>query len=77
MGKGFIIGLVNSEQEYKINGVTYVVSSRFAKPNFREDRTISERLKNFVGSDFADLTADKNSDNLIDGYVCSAAGKEE
>ena len=77
MSKGFIIGLISSEQEYRINGVTFVVSSRFAKPNFREDQTISDRLKNFVGSDFADLTADNDYDNLIDGYVCSAAGKEE
>ena len=77
MGKGFIIGLGKNEHRYKIGNVTYIVSSKFAKPNFREDRTISDRLKNFVGSDFADLTADNDSDNLIDGYVCSAAGKEE
>ena len=77
MSKGFIVGLVSSEQEYRINGVTYAVSSKFAKPDFKTDKTISDRLKRFVGSDFADLTADNDSDNLIDGYVCSAAGKEE
>ena len=77
MGKGFIIGFGSPNREYKNGGVTYIVSSKFAKPDFKADRTISDRLKNFVKSDFADLTADNDSDNLVDGYVCSAAGKEE
>ena len=77
MGKGFIVGYGKNEHRYKIGNVTYTVSAKFAKPFCPGSKTYADRLKNFVGSDFADLTADNDSDNLIDGYVCSAAGKEE
>ena len=77
MGSNWIIGLGAAEHEYKIGDVTYIVTSHFAKPTDTEKQTISDRMKRFVGGDFADLTADTDAD-IIDGeYVCSAAGKED
>ena len=73
----WIIGFGTAEHEYKIGDVTYIVTSHFAKPTDEEKLTIADRMKRFVGGDFADLTADTDTD-IIDGeYVCSAAGKED
>ena len=77
MEDNWIIGLGAGEREYKIGDVTYIVTSHFVKPTDTEKQTISDRMKRFVGGDFADLTADIDA-NTIDGeYVCSAAGKED
>ena len=73
----WIIGLGAAEHEYKIGDVAYIVTSHFAKPTDAEKLTITDRMKSFVGGDFADLTANIDAD-IIDGeYVCSAAGKED
>ena len=73
----WIIGFGAVEHEYKIGDVTYIATSHFAKPTGSEKQTISDRMRSFVGGDFADLTADMDAD-IIDGeYVRSAAGKED
>ena len=77
MGNNWIIGLSAAEHEYKIGDVTYIVTSHFAKPTDTEKLTIADRMKSFVGGDFADLTADMNADTIDGEYVCSAAGKED
>ena len=74
MGDNWIIGLGAAEHEYKIEDVTYIVTSHFAKPTDSEKQTISDRMKRFVGGDFADLTADMDPDTIDGEYVCSAAG---
>ena len=66
MGNNWIIGLGAGKREYKIGDVTYIVTSHFAKPTGSEKQTISDRMKSFVGGDFADLTADMDADT-IDG----------
>ncbi len=44
------------DAEYEINGVKYIVSSRFANANICHlENTMTDKLKNYVGSDFADL----------------------
>ena len=77
MADNWIIGLGVGEREYKIGGVTYIVTSHFAKPTDTEKLTITDRMKSFVGGDFADLTADMDTDTIDGEYVCSAAGKED
>ena len=77
MGNNWIIGLGEGEREYKIGDVTYIVTSHFAKPTDTEKMTIADRMKSFVGGDFADLTADIDADTIDGEYVCSAAGKED
>ena len=77
MNDNWIIGLGAGERDYKIGDVTYIVTSHFAKPTESGKQTISDRLKSFVGGDFADLTADTDTDTIDDEYVCSAAGKED
>ena len=76
---GFVVGLGGKEHEYMLNGVRYIVSSRFESPSFRThtDQTFSDRVGSFVGSDFADLKPEISDDKLATEYVCSAAGKED
>ena len=77
MVDNWIIGLGADEREYKIGDVTYVVTSHFAKPTEPKAQTISDKMKSFVGGDFADLTADIDTDTIDNEYGCSAAGKED
>ena len=76
----FIVGFGTAPQEYVINGVRYLVESRFQKPNYKESKE-NTMLNNCIGryltSDFADLPS-VDADNIIDTeYDCTAAGKEE
>ena len=54
----FIVGFGSTPREYVINGVRYVVESRFQKPNYKESKE-NTMLNNCIGSyltsDFADL----------------------
>lgn len=77
MGDNWIIGLGIDEHQYKIGDVTYIVTSHFAKPTDTERQTISDRMKRFVGGDFADLTDELDTDTMNAEYGCSAAGKED
>ncbi|MBR4049897.1 MAG: hypothetical protein IKK09_05315 [Clostridia bacterium] len=60
--------------EYVINGVRYIVSSRFSKT---EHKTMKEKLSEFIGSDFAHLTTTEDKNTIQAEYVCSTAGEED
>ena len=60
--------------EYVINGVRYLVSSRFSKT---ENKTMKEKLSEFIGSDFAHLTNNEDKNTIQAEYVCSTAGEED
>ncbi len=62
------------DNEYVINCVRYLVSSRFSKT---ENKTMKEKLSDFIGSDFAHLTTDEDENTIQAEYVCSTAGKED
>ena len=64
----------NDSNEYIINGVRYIVSSRFSKT---ENKTIKEKLSDFIGSDFAHLTTTEDRNTIQAEYVCSTAGEED
>ena len=73
----WIVGLGLEKHSYKIGDVTYVVTPHFAKPTKEDKSTFSDRVKNFIGGDFTDLTANMDADTIDGEYVCSAAGKED
>ena len=64
----------NDSNEYVINGVRYIVSSRFSKT---EHKTMKEKLSEFIGSDFAHLTTTEDENTIQAEYVCSTAGEED
>ena len=58
--------------EYVINGVRYIVSSRFCET---ENKTMKEKLSEFIGGDFAHLTTTKDTNTINTEYVISTAGE--
>lgn len=66
------------ETEYEINGVRYLVSSRFIPIDVcaLKDDTFSDRIKHHINSGFADLTALSEQDMLMDDNAYLAAEKE-
>ena len=62
------------DNEYVINGVRYLVSTRFSET---ENKTMKEKLSDFIGSDFAHLTTTEDKNTIQAEYVCSTAGEED
>ena len=56
--------------EYVINGVRYIVSTRFSKT---ENKTMKEKLSEFIGGDFAHLTTTQDINTINTEYVNSTA----
>ena len=76
----FLKNYNQSENEYTVNGVKYIVSSCFAPISIAKgtkNETFSDRISEFIKSDFADLIAVSPHDKMANEYVCSTAGKEE
>ena len=73
----FIVGLGADDHEYSVNGVRYVVSSRFQKP-FEKPKNpmMSERVNHYLSGDFAELTVNKHYSTMAEEYVCSTVGEE-
>ena len=68
--------LSQGKRAYQVNGVTYVVGSRFVPP--KTDRTyIADRLNSCMKSDFIHLLPEPSPDTMKPESVCSAAEKEE
>ncbi|MCR4805367.1 MAG: hypothetical protein K5981_06890 [Clostridia bacterium] len=76
---GYIVGLGTEDRYYLINGMWYIVSSQFAppRPKREDDETLSDKLQNYIGGDFADLTPAEDEATLDEEYACSAAGEED
>lgn len=64
----------NEVHEYVINGATYIVGSACASTD--EPKTLKDRLKSILLSDFTHLDISENDDTIID-EMCSTVGKEE
>ena len=76
----FIVGFGTAPQEYVINGVKYVVESRFQKPDYKKPNKnilLNNRIGSYLTSDFADLPSVGTSNIINTEYDCTAAGKED
>ena len=74
----FIVGLGTDDHEYSVNGVRYVVLSRFQKPFEKlKNPMMSKRINDYLSGDFAELTVPSNYDRMAEEYVCSTVGEEE
>lgn len=47
------LGKIDDDNEYVINGVRYVVSTQYSAT---ENMTLKDRIKKYIGGDFAHLT---------------------
>ena len=64
---------VNNANEYVINGVRYIVSTKHSET---ESMTFIDKIKRYLGSDFAHLTLVPDTDKIEVEYV-TTAGKED
>ena len=80
--KEFIISLLNDthgeilsadDSVYVINGVRYIVSTKHSET---ESMTFIDKIKRYLGSDFAHLTLVPDADKIEAEYV-TTAGKED
>ena len=70
------VSLSQGKRAYQVNGVTYVVGSRFVPP--KTDKTsIADRIHSCMKSDLIHLLSQASSDIIKPESVCSAAEKEE
>ena len=62
----------DNANEYVVNGVRYIVSTQFSKT---ENKTMKEKLSDFIGGDFAHLTTTQDINTINTEYVNSTAGE--
>ena len=81
--KEFIISLLNDthgeilsadDSVYVINGVRYIVSVKHSET---ESMTFIDKIKRYLGSDFAHLTPAEDINTINTECVCMTAGKED
>ena len=73
----FIVGLVDRDHEYEINGVKYIVSSSFQTAKIKEHQSITQRFGKALKEQFAHLNRKCGFDIMAVGKACSTAGKED
>ncbi len=77
----FLCGLYGGEQEYVINGVRYIVESRFESYKDKNITTINDRFSKVITGDFAELPIEKTADTIeseyISGCIASADARRE
>lgn len=65
---------VDNANEYVINGVRYIVSTKHSET---ESMTFIDKIKRYLGSDFAHLTTAEDINTINTECVCMTAGKED
>ena len=72
-----MLGATGGHREYKVNGVTYVVSGQYHdEKKDGTDKTFADRIEDFIGSEFAELTDTDEESNIKPKNAHRAAGKE-
>lgn len=66
---------MGGKQTYKINGATYIVSSRFLP--ISSSNSIENKVEKLLNNEFAHLDLLPNSATIKSENVCSAVGKED
>ena len=61
-------------EEYVINGVRYIVTTKHVET---ETMTFIDKIKRYLGSDFAHLTTAEDINTINTECVCMTAGKED
>ena len=67
--------MIQGNHEYRINGVTYTVGSKFEPP--REGRPVQHAIEHMISCDMIDSMEQADDGKIHSEYVCSAAGEEE
>ena len=68
-------GIFDREQEYTVNGVRYIVETKF-QPLTEPVATLNSRMERIIKNDIAHLTISEASGTIEEEYVYPTAGKE-
>ena len=72
----FLCGINPSEAEYTINGVRYIVSSRFRNWKDQTEMTFPQRFERIVTGNIVPLYVEDTDATIAEEYACSTAGEE-
>ena len=67
----WIVGMMPGESRYKVNGVTYIVTSQF-ETRSEEAHTLRSRFERLIKNNSADLSTEKDGDIITAEYVSAA-----
>ena len=67
----WIVDMMPGESRYKVNGVRYIVSSRFEEPS-RNAHTLRSRFERLIKNNSADLSEETKGDIITAEYVSAA-----
>ena len=67
----WIVDMMPGESRYKVNGVRYIVSSRFEAQS-RDAHTLRSRFERLISNNSADLSTEKDGDIITAEYVSAA-----
>ena len=73
----YLFGLGAPARSYVVNGVTYLVGSRYTPVDFKakkqKEKTVFDRVCHYLNNAFADLTDAGSNCKMESEYVCPAA----
>ena len=67
----WVVDMMPGESRYRVNGVRYIVSSRFEEPS-RNAHTLRSRFERLIKNNSADLSTEKDGDIIKAEYVSAA-----
>lgn len=67
---------LKAQQEYVVNGVTYLVESVFMSPE-KNKPTLRSQIKRLIENEYSYLTNENSPGTMATKCVCSAAEKED
>ena len=69
--KAWVVDMMPGESRYKVNGVRYIVSSRFEELS-RNAHTLRSRFERLISNNSAELSTEKDGDIITAEYVSAA-----
>lgn len=73
----FLCGINPGESEYTINGVRYIVSSRFRNWKDRTETSLPQRFERIITGNIIPLYVEDTDATIAEEYARSTAGEED
>lgn len=73
----FLCGINPGESEYTINGVRYVVCSRFRNWKDQTETSLPQRFERIIAGNIVPLYVEDADATITAEYACSTAGEED
>ena len=73
----FICGINPGETVYTVNGVQYIVSSRFRNWKDQSEASLTHRFERIITGNIVPLHVEDADATITEEYACSTAGEED